>query len=97
MTDESPIKYSAPKFAFSKANRIPDMRSSAPGPGQYREKRMTGMYGPSYSMGQTLEWDSHAKEQRSKPGAGNYSPDTRFTKKMQSSWKIGSAERHDLG
>lgn len=33
MTDESPIKYSAPKFAFGKANRIPDMRSSAPGPG----------------------------------------------------------------
>lgn len=96
MTDESSTKYSAPKFGFGKATRMPDVRSSAPGPGQYREKYATGVSGPRYSMGQTLEWNSHAKEQRLKPGAGNYSPETRFTKKMQSAWKIGSSERQDL-
>ena len=50
-TDESSIKHSPPKFGFGKASRMPDLRSSAPGPGQYSEKYATKIGGPKYSMG----------------------------------------------
>ena len=41
-------------------------------------------------------YEPHKKEQKFKPGPGNYSPDTSPVKKKESAWKIGTEVRRDL-
>ena len=59
-------------------------------------RTFTGAEGSRFSMGMKMEYEPHKKEQKSKPGPGNYSPNTSPTKKKESSWKIGTEVRKDL-
>ena len=47
-------------------------------------------------MGAKMEYEPHRKEQKFKPGPGNYSPDNSPTRKKESAWKIGTEVRRDL-
>ena len=67
-----------------------------PGPGNYMARTFTGEEGSKFSMGMKMEYEPHRKEQKFKPGPGNYSPNTNPTKKKESAWKIGSEVRKDL-
>lgn len=43
-----------------------------------------------------MKYEPHRKEQKSKPGPGNYSPSTSQMHRKESSWKIGTEVRRDL-
>ena len=59
-------------------------------------KTFTGEEGSKFSMAATIQYEPHKKEQKFKPGPGNYSPSTSPTQKRESAWKIGSETRKDL-
>ena len=67
-----------------------------PGPGNYMARTFTGAEGSRFSMAMKMEYEPHKKEQKFKPGPGNYSPDTSPVKKKESAWKIGTEVRRDL-
>lgn len=50
---------------------------------------------PKYSMGAMNYYDHARKEQKSKPGPGNYSPETKNTKKAEPSYTMGTGTRRD--
>ena len=67
-----------------------------PGPGNYMARTFTGQEGSRFSMGAKMDYEPHRKEQKFKPGPGNYSPEHSPTKKKESAWKIGTEVRRDL-
>lgn len=59
-------------------------------------KTFTGEEGSKFSMADKLKFEPHRKEQKFKPGPGNYSPEVSPTKHRESAWKIGTEVRRDL-
>lgn len=92
------VQHRSPKYAFGTDSRedISKLGSKTPGPGSYMARTFTGFENPQFSMGQTLMWKPHAKEQKQKPGPGSYSPMQSTTKKKEAAWRIGTEVRRDL-
>ena len=92
------VKTAAPKYRFGTGKRASESRIGlkTPGPGEYLAKTFTGFELPKYSMGQSLDFEPHRKEQAHKPGPGTYSATVNPTKKKEAAWKIGSEVRRDL-
>ena len=85
-------------YGFGTGKRASGSKLSlvTPGPGTYLAKTFTGFDLPQYSMGQTLSFEPHRKEQKQKPGPGTYSPQHDQTNEKRAAWKIGSDIRRDL-
>ena len=96
--DLSKVQNKAPNYGFGSQMRVSESKLSmkVPGPGKYMAKTFTGQEGSRFSMGAKSEFEPHRKEQKFKPGPGNYSPETSPTKKRESTWKIGTEVRRDL-
>ena len=74
--DPSKVQRTAPKFGFGSQKRSSESKLSlkVPGPGEYLAKTFTGFEGVKYSMGATIQYHPASKEQKHKPGPGNYEP-----------------------
>ena len=96
--DPSKIQRKAPNYGFGSQQRQQESRLSlkVPGPGHYMARTFTGMEGSHFSMAAKSEFEPHRKEQKFKPGPGNYSPEYSPTKNKESAWKIGTEVRRDL-
>ena len=87
---------SAPRFGFGTSTRNgATSKLNVPGPGNYLAKTFTGRDLPSYSMGATITFSPERKEQKFRPGPGNYSPASTFVKKSEPAFRIGTETRTD--
>ena len=68
---------------------------NVPGPGNYASKTFTGGEGPTYSMGALTTYQPKEKEEKQKPGPGNYNPDMSPSKKKDPTCKFGTETRND--
>ena len=70
------VQKAAPNFGFGSSIREQGSKSkmNVPGPGNYAAKEHVGG-GAKFSMGATIDYEPHRKEQAFKPGPGNYSPE----------------------
>ena len=86
----------APRFGFGTSTRnSATSKLNVPGPGNYMAKTFTGRDLPSYSMAATITFSPERKEQKYRPGPGNYSPGNNFVKKSEPSYRIGTELRTD--
>ena len=98
MQDAERLKVSAPKFGFGTSQREGRSQKTlnVPGPGNYRTTSFTGADMPKYSMGAVSTYSPEKKEQNSKPGPGNYTPEPSRLAKQAPSYGMGSSTRVDL-
>ena len=94
--DPTKIQKQSPRFGFGSSTRDKFKSLNVPGPGNYASKTFTGRDGPNYSMGALSTYYPREKEQKMKPGPGNYNPEVSTSKKKEPICRFGNELRSDL-
>ena len=88
--DASKVQRASPKFGFGSSTRDKLRTLDVPGPGNYAPRLFTGRDGPTYSMGALSTYEPKEKEEKLKPGPGNYNPDSGSSTKKEPFCKFGT-------